>query len=169
MAPSLVELALPSAENITGHSVRTITKSIHSSEGVSELDLGQSWSIAHKDMVFQAIKESTFLKAAWILTLRCFQPEEVIHISYDEELAPTSGTSIVFIVRVNPDWDIRSLLEALEVTKCPAEPYSSLSYGAWLSEIPSFRHVRTSALRYLTVPEQTLIPSSPANGNLEVS
>lgn len=168
MAPSLVELDLPSAEYSTGHIVRPITKSTYSSEGVCELDLSQSWPDAHKALVPQATEGSTFLKAAWILTLRCFQPEEVIHMCYDEELVQRSGTPIVFTVRVNPDWNLQSLLEALEVEQLPTGSCSSLAYGTRLSELP-FRHVRTSTLKYLTVPEQNFIPSSPVNGNLEVS
>lgn len=169
MAPSLVEQNLPSAEYFTGHNVQTVTKSIYSPEDVSEIDLGQSWSSAHGAIEPHAIKASTFLKAAWILTLRCFQPEEVIHMSYDEELVPRSGASLVLTVRVNPDWNLRSLLETLEVEKSPAEPCPSIPYGAWLLELPPSRHIRPSALRFLTVPEKTLIPSSLANENLEVS
>ncbi|KAJ5884289.1 hypothetical protein N7504_011861 [Penicillium tannophilum] len=168
MAPSLVEQNLPSAEYFTGHNVQTVTKSIYSPEDVSEIDLGQSWSSAHGAIEPHAIKASTFLKAAWILTLRCFQPEEVIHMSYDEELVPRSGASLVLTVRVNPDWNLRSLLETLEVEKSPAEPCPSIPYGAWLLELPPSRHIRPSALRFLTVPEKTLIPSSLANENLEL-
>lgn len=166
MAPSLVASNTPSTEGFPGlQNPQTFTKSIYSSKDVSEFDLGQYWTTVQSTVVTQPIKESTFLKAAWILTLRCFQPEEVIQMSYDEGLAPKSGTPIIFTVPVNLDWDVRSLLETLEVEV----PSSSLSYGSQLSQLTPFSSACAAALRYLTIPGPNFVSFSSVNGNLEVS
>jgi amino acid adenylation domain-containing protein len=108
------------------------------------------------------MKQSTLLKAAWVLTLRCFHPEEVIGIIYDEGMIPRPDSSIAFTVRVEPDWDIWSLLEVLEMKERGEETIS----GAKLSYS---RHVCTASLRYITKSCQLLTPLTSLNGNLEVS
>ncbi|KAJ5314437.1 uncharacterized protein N7443_001321 [Penicillium atrosanguineum] len=169
MAPSLAELVPPPVDDVPGRNALAFTKTAGSSEDASELDLGQFWC-SHESLVSQSIDKSTFLKAAWILTLRCFQPEEVISINYDEgsALKFDPSTPMVYTVRVNPEWDVRSLLKALGATEAFAVSSSSQSYGAQLSQLPLSRHVCTSALRYLATPERYPVPSSSDNGALEL-
>ena len=170
MAPSLAELDSPLRGDFPDRNALAFTKTAGSSEDASELDLGQFWC-SRESLVPQSIKKSTFLKAAWILTLRCFQPEELISIEYDEGSALKSGpsTPMVYTVRVNPEWNVQSLLDALEATEAFAVSSSLPSHGAHLSQLPPSRHVYTSALRYLAAPERYLVPSSSDNGGLEVS
>lgn len=164
MAPSLSLSNIPSTERFLDHqNAQTFTKSLYSSQNVGAIALSHYWTSVQKTIATQSIKESTFLKAAWILTLRCFRPEEVIQMSYDEGSLAEPTIPAIFTVRVNPDWNVQSLLETLEV------PSSSLSYGARLSQLPFPSSVCTSALRYLTSLEETLVPSSSANGKIEVS
>ncbi|KAJ5836536.1 hypothetical protein N7447_002562, partial [Penicillium robsamsonii] len=113
------------------------------------------------------IKESTFLKAAWILTLRCFHPE-VTSLSFVEEPIPRSDPPIAFTMRVNPDWDVSSLLEALEMKGFSKMTRSSQSYGAQLSDIPQSRHVCNSALRYVTIADRLLTPSTSLDEKIEL-
>lgn len=169
MAPSLVELESPIRGDYSGKNALVFTKTAGSSEDASELDLGQFWC-SHESLVQQSFKKSTFLKAAWILTLRCFQPEELISIQYDEGSALKSGsTPMVYTVRVNPEWNVQSLLDALEATEAFAVSSSLQPHGAQISQLPPSRHVYTSALRYLVAPEQYPVPSSSDHGGLEVS
>ncbi|KAJ5899844.1 hypothetical protein N7495_004588 [Penicillium taxi] len=165
MAPILVDTNMPSIESFTSYqNTRTPTLSFYSYGDAIELDLGQYWSGTQDNLVSTPIQESVFLKAAWILTLRCFQREEVTNMSYDEELNLRSASSIAFMVRVNPDWDILSLLETLEMKKPNRVLSSSQSYGAQLSKL----HLCTSALRYLTVSDRLLTTSKSLSENLEL-
>ncbi|KAL1885141.1 hypothetical protein Plec18167_001798 [Paecilomyces lecythidis] len=132
MAPSLAVSSIPSTESfLDRQNAQTFTKSHYSSETIGRIDLSHYQASVQKTIVTQPVKESTFLKAAWILTLRCFRPEEVIQMSYDEGSTLGPGSPTVFTVRVNPDWNLRSLLDTLEA------PSSSLSYGAQVSQLPS--------------------------------
>ncbi|KAJ5628644.1 hypothetical protein N7490_010872 [Penicillium lividum] len=154
MAPSLLHSNRP--DSLSHQNTRTF-QSHFSKHDFIQIYLDQYWSSA--DTLSAPIKESTFLKAAWILTLRCFQPEEVINMSY-EEVIPRSGSSgppVTFSVRVKPDWDVRSLLETLEVNKSD-RVQDSHNYGA----------VCNSALRYVTIPGPPLAPSTSFNGILEL-
>ena len=167
MAPSLLDSNRSAIESFTGHQT---TKSIYSSEGFIGLELGHYWASTKETKVSVApIKESTFLKAAWILTLRCFHPEEVMSLSYVEESNRRSDPPIAFTVRVNPDWDVSSLLEALEMKEFSKVTSSSQSYGARLSDLPQSRHVCNSALRYVTIPDRIFPPSTLLHGKIEVS
>lgn len=170
MAPSLLQPDIPSIGVFSGfRKAQVLAKSICTPEDVSELELGQYWTDRTEAMGSPNFKKSTFLKAAWLLTLRCFQPEDLIHMSYDEGLDPESSTPMVFTVRVNPDWDVWSLLGNIEAQEPSALPTSSQSYTDQLSQLGPFLHICTSALRYLTVPEQSLKPSGLVDRDLEVS
>ncbi|GAD99012.1 AMP dependent ligase, putative [Paecilomyces variotii No. 5] len=142
---------------------RTFAKSLYSSQNAGVIDLSHYWQSEQKTMGMQPVKESTFLKAAWILTLHCFRPEEVIQMSYEEGSLTGPTMPAIFTARVKPDWNVRSLLEILEV------PSPSLSYAARLSQLQSPSSVCTSALRYLTVPEETLIQPSSGNGKIDTA
>lgn len=162
MAPSLVDSSRLSIEGIGRQIIPSPTKSIDWFKDAIQLDLCQSWSNWRETLASRSIKESTLLKAAWILTLRCFQPEEVISISYDEGNVPQPNPPIAYTVRVEPDWDVRSLLQTLEMNK----GHEVTSFGAKPS--PS-RHVCTAALRYITKFHKLLTPLTSLNGNVEVS
>lgn len=167
MAPSLLDSNRPAIESFTGHQT---TKSVYSSEGFIGLKLGHYWAITKETKLSVApIKDSTFLKAAWILTLRCFHPEEVMSLSYVEESIPKPDPPIAFTVRVNPDWDVSTLLEALEMKEFSNVKGSAHAYGARHSDIPHSRHVCSSALRYVTIPDRLLTPSTLLDEKLEVS
>ncbi|KAF7628493.1 AMP dependent ligase [Aspergillus flavus] len=161
MAPSLVDSSRLSIEGIGRQIIPSPTKSIDWFKDAIQLDLCQSWSNWRETLASRSIKESTLLKAAWILTLRCFQPEEVISISYDEGNVPQPNPPIAYTVRVEPDWDVRSLLQTLEMNK----GHEVTSFGAKPS--PS-RHVCTAALRYITKFHKLLTPLTSLNGNVEL-
>ncbi|KAJ6120829.1 hypothetical protein N7523_005109 [Penicillium sp. IBT 18751x] len=169
MAPSLADLDSSLRHKLPGRNSLAVTKTAGSSAEPSELDLGKSWC-SNENLVSQSTKKSAFLKAAWILTLRCFQPEELISIKYDEGSALESGPGkpMVYTVRVNPEWNVRSLLDAIEATEAFAVSSSIQSYGAQLSQLPPSHHVCTSALRYLAMPEGTLVPSNSESGGFEL-
>ncbi|GAB1192605.1 hypothetical protein APSETT444_001798 [Aspergillus pseudonomiae] len=147
MAPSLVEsnrLYLP-----------TPTKPIDCFKDAVQLELSRHWPLR------QQVKGSAFLKAAWILTLRCFEPEEVISISYDEESGSKAGCSTAFTVRVEPGWDVPLLLETLETQ----QKANVSSAGPQLAHS---RSVCTAALRYITNPSPSLTTVPFLGGKLEL-
>jgi hypothetical protein len=165
MAPSLLDSNRSAIG--TGHQ---ITKPDYSSEGFIGLELGHYWASTKETKVSVApIKDTTFLKAAWILTLRCFHPEEVMSLSYVEETISRSDPPMAFTVRVNPDWDVSSLFKALEMKEFSKVTTSLQSYGARLSDLPQSRHVCSTALRYVTFPDQILTQSTLLDEKLEVS
>jgi hypothetical protein len=167
MAPSLLDSNRSAIESFIDHQT---TESVCSSDGFIGLELGHYWASTKETKVSVApIRESTFLKAAWILTLRCFHPEEVMSLSYVEESIPRSNPPVAFTVRVNPDWDVSSLLKALEMKEFGTVTSSPQSYGARLSDLPQSRHVCNSALRYVTIPDRLFTPSTLLDETLEVS
>lgn len=156
MAPSLADSKGLSIEGFTGYrNFQSPTKSIHLFKGAIQLDLGQYWPSWQENKGSRLIKQSTFLKAAWILTLRCFRPEEVISISYDEGLVPRPHSPIGFTERVEPEWDVWSLLERLERKE--------------LGEVTGSGAVCTAALRYITESHEPFTSLTSLSGKLEVS
>ncbi|KAJ5865372.1 uncharacterized protein N7529_007288 [Penicillium soppii] len=166
MAPSLLDSNRSAIESFIDHQT---TESVCSSDGFIGLELGHYWASTKETKVSVApIRESTFLKAAWILTLRCFHPDEVMSLSYVEESIPRSNPPVAFTVRVNPDWDVSSLLKALEMKEFGTVTSSPQSYGARLSDLPQSRHVCNSALRYVTIPDRLFTPSTLLDETLEL-
>lgn len=154
MAPSLVEsnrlyLQLP-------------TKPIHCFKDAVQFELGQHWHLRQQVSDSVSVRGSTFLKAAWVLTLRCFEADEVISISYDEELDSKAGDSTAFTVRVESRWNVPLLLETLETQ----EEANVSSAGPQLSQT---RSVCTAALRYITNSSPSLTALPFLGGKLEVS
>ncbi|KAJ6153629.1 hypothetical protein N7470_006588 [Penicillium chermesinum] len=71
------------------------------------------------------------LKAAWVLTLQCFQPADVIHFSYE----PDNDCPIVYTVRVDPSWDVQTLLQLIESADV-SEKRDAQLYGVYASPSP---------------------------------
>ncbi|KAJ5141018.1 hypothetical protein N7448_004426 [Penicillium atrosanguineum] len=153
MAPSLVESNTPY--------IQSPTKPIDCFKDAVQLELSQHWPLWQKLSDSGSVRGSTFLKASWILTLRCFEPEEVISISYDEELGSKTGDSTVFTVRVESRWNVRLLIETLETQ----EEANVSSAGPQLSHS---RSVCTAALRYITNSSPSLTAVPFLGGKLEL-
>ncbi|KAJ5362150.1 hypothetical protein N7541_002994 [Penicillium brevicompactum] len=145
MAPSLVE-----SDTLY---LQSPTKLIDCFKDAVQLELSQHWPLRKQISDTGSVRESNFLKAAWILTLRCFAPEEVISISYDEELGSDAGDSTAFTVRVESSWNVSRLLGTLETQ----EKANVLGAGPQISHS---RSVCTAALRYITntSPSLTAVP-----------
>ena len=154
MAPSLVE---PNTLHL-----QSPTKPIDSFKDAVQLELSQHWPLRQQISDPGSVRESTFLKAAWILTLRCFAPEEVISISYDEEFGSDAGHSTAFTVRVESSWNVPRLIKTLETQ----EKANVLSAGPQISHS---RSVCTAALRYITNASPSLTAVPFLGGKPEVS
>lgn len=161
MVPSLVDSNRLPIEGFTNHQIiQSPTWFTYPFRDAIQLDLGPYWPCWPETMASMPMKESTFLKAAWILTLRCFHPEEVIGIIYNEGMIPRPDSSITFNVRVEPSWDILSLLETLEMKERDQETISGAKSHS--------RHVCSAALIYITKSWQLLTPLTSLNEDLEV-
>lgn len=154
MAPGLVE---PS--NLYIHSP---TDSIDSLRNVVTLESSQSWPLEQESAAFRSVTDSTVLKAAWILTLRCFEPEDVINLSYDRGTIAQSEHSSTYTVRVDPDWDVASLVKTLQ-----SQENEKLTGSE--SQLPHSRTICTASLRYITNPNRPLTPVPFLGERLEVS
>lgn len=82
-----------------------------------------------------------YLKAAWILTLQCFQPREVIQLIFEADALA------VHTVRVDPQWEVRTLLEQIEATNL-SENHDAQSYRPHSAQASS-RNACTASLRYV--------------------
>lgn len=161
MVPSLVDSNRLPIERFTNHQIiQSPTWFTYPFKDAIQLDLGPYWPCWPETMASMPMKESTFLKAAWILTLRCFHPEEVIGIIYNEGMIPRPDSSITFNVRVEPSWDVLSLLETLEMKERDQETISGAKSHS--------RHVCSAALIYITKSWQLLTPLTSLNEDLEV-
>ena len=166
MAPILLERPIPELPQ-TSIKSRKCSQSICACKDVVELDLGHCWSRPQETRALTSILDTDLLKAAWILTLRRFRPEDVTTLSYEDDSIPRLKSPTIFTVRVGPDWDVRKLLETLEVQK--AGRVSSKSHGPHIAKHGHSATACTSSLIYATTPGLCLARSSPGSVNLNVS
>ncbi len=164
MAPILLERPIPELPHISAKSPKC-SQSICACKDVVELDLGHCWSRPQETRALTSILDTDRLKAAWILTLRRFRPEDVTTLSYEDDSTQGFKSPTIFTVRVGPDWDVRKLLETLEVEN--AGRVSSKSHGPQIA-----KHGRSetscTSLIYTTTPGLCLARSSPGSEDLKV-
>lgn len=91
----------------------------------------------------------TCVKAAWVLTLQCFRPADVISFSYDD------GCQTVYTIRVDPTWDVQTLLRLIEAAAI-SEGQDVRSCGVYASQFPAARNSCTASLRYFDSPQSAL-------------
>lgn len=153
MAPGLVE------SNLYIHSTFNSTDT---PKNVLPLESIQNWSLGQEPLTSSSATDLNFLKAAWILTLRCFEPEDVINLNYDKGTITQSEFSATYTVRVDPDWDVASLLKALQ-------PQENGKLTSSESQFAHSRSICNAELRYVTNPSVTLSSEPFLGERLEVS
>ncbi|OQE24369.1 hypothetical protein PENSTE_c007G00926 [Penicillium steckii] len=140
MAPGLVE------SNLYIHST---FNQIDTPKNALPLGSIQDWSLGQEPLTSSSATDLTFLKAAWILTLRCFEPEDMINLNYDKGTTTQSEFSATYTVRVDPDWDVASLLKVLQ-------PQENGKLTSSESQFAHSRSICNAELRYVTNPSVTL-------------
>ena len=91
----------------------------------------------------------TCVKAAWVLTLQCFRPTDVISFSYED------GCQTVYTVRVDPTWDVQTLLRLIEAA-ATSERQDVRACGVYASQFPAARNSCTASLCYFDSPQSAL-------------
>ena len=166
MAPILLERPIPELPQ-TPIKSPICSQSICACKDVVDLDLGHCWRRPQETPALTSISDTDLLKAAWILTLCRFRPEDVTTLSYEDDSVPRLKSPTISTVRVHPDWDVKKLLETLEVQK--AGRVSSKSHGLQIVKHGHSATACTSSLIYTTTPGLCLARSSPGSENLKVS
>lgn len=120
-----------------------LLKRIRSPKDTVELELdnaGLKSGSAPPELAFSCFK------AAWILTLQCFQPTDVISLNYDD------GLQTVYTIRVNPEWDLQTFLQLIQDAEWTKDA-NAQSYGVGISREPSILNSCTASLRYFDQPQ----------------
>lgn len=165
MAPTLLKRPCPEISQAPIKYLKS-SQSICTCKDVVELDLGHSWSRLRETQALTSILGTDLLKAAWILTLGRFLPEDVTTLSYEDDTFSRFELPAIFTVRVDPDWNVRTLLDKLEVQK--ASGASSECNGTQITKPGYFGTSCTSSLIYTTTSDLCLARSSSGSGNLKV-
>lgn len=168
MAPILLERPCPQISQTSIKSPKC-AQSICSCKGVVELDLGHCWSRPQETQAPTSILGTHLLTAAWILTLRRFRPEDVTTLSYEDDSTPRFEFPTTFTVRVDPDWDVKTLLETLEVQKTGKVSSLFETDGARIAKPGHSATACTSSLIYTTTPGLCLARSSTGSEDVKVS
>lgn len=168
MAPILLERPSPQISQASIKSPKS-AQSICSCKDVIELDLGHCWSRPQETLAPASILGTHLLTAAWVLTLRRFRPEDVTTLSYEDDSTPSFELPTTFTVRVDPDWDVRTLLETLEIQKTGKVSRLFESNGARNAKPGHSATACTSSLIYTTTPGLCLARSSTGSEDLKVS
>jgi hypothetical protein len=121
-----------------------LTKPSQLSNDTVELELDTS-GLAQSSRSLQL----TCVKAAWVLTLQCFRPTEVIGFSYED------GCQTVYTVRLDPTWDVQTLLRLIEAVTI-SERQDVRSCGVYASQCPTAWSSCTASLRYFDSPQSAL-------------
>ncbi|KAI2786901.1 hypothetical protein POX_g09297 [Penicillium oxalicum] len=126
-------------------------------EDAMELVLGHHWPSAEDVLKPAPGIHTDLLKAAWALTILCFQPEDVISMSYVDPWMPVSQSPLILSVRVNPAWDIKSLVESFQSAGASNSARTTDSYGVRTAKLGQLSDASTAGLIYYGASKQQLV------------
>ena len=126
-------------------------------EDAMELVLGHHWPSAEDVLKPAPGIHTDLLKAAWALTILCFQPEDVISMSYVDPWMPVSQSPLILSVRVNPAWDIKSLVESFQSAGASNSARTTDSYGVRTAKLGQLSDASTAGLIYYGSSKQQLV------------
>lgn len=160
MAPSLLSKG-PSLEDLSYRSFKAPYSNPQSSlEGI-ELLLEEQWKGFQAATSQTGVDCSTMLKAAWIVTLQCFQLSDVTCFSYrvdGPETCCSDNEQLVYSHRADPEETLLSFLEQIDRTKPSLTAVAPESYEIQESKKAASQVACNSSIRFI---EQKARPVGP--------